>query len=278
MKTPLVVLACLSSVAATAAPTGALHGIFHLAGKIDECELVTIDISTGANTSTPTTACEGNTQAWPSFAALSEAPGAPTLIIAVEGAAAVVAVDAQTGAATRLARLANNASDPIIGLVTLKQPAGAFLVTANGVWSVSKPGGAPVRFATIDTSAFSEPVCTHAQDGGTGGAGRVFIASQREGGIIVVDMGAPASRPKVLKGLPNGAMDLCYDAARDALLQMQSYTLYSRPSTGTTSPKQVTRLPDGPGFPRCARAFVFLIFRVLTPTPTHTLSCAVSTE
>ena len=113
-----------------AAPTGSLVGLYHLAGSNTECELISLDLATGANATlfTSVAACAGLTSSFPSYSA----PGpAGALLVATDSAASVFSIDLATAASTPLGALANNASDILTGLAFFGAPGGGAFVTTQ---------------------------------------------------------------------------------------------------------------------------------------------------
>lgn len=218
--------------------SAAIVGIFHAPGEPSLCSLISIDTASGANeTLAEVDICAGLSSTFPSFSSSSDS----AIFVAISGASHAFAVAVPSGAATKLAPLANDPADDLVGAAFF--PAlGFFIVTQKGgVYNMS--GDAPALFATVP--AVVDAVVASAPSGGTGGAGRVFIADAASSNIVVLDMGAPAAAQKTLRGVAK-PMDVAFD--RESLYEVASYRLSALPVKGGAV-RTITSLPDGPGFP-----------------------------
>lgn len=221
-----------------------LIGLYHDAGDPSSCGLLSVDSVTGANKTLPrTNVCGGLQSTFPAYSAADVSAG--SLFVAISGAATAFSIDVSSGESKPLSKLANNASDELVGAVFIPG-AGFLIVTPSGVWNATKPDVLPALVAALDDS-WDSAVVTSSPDGGSGGAGRVFIADLASNSIRVVDLGAPAGPAKYIKGITKPA-DLAYDSG--ILLEEAGYQLSSLSATGGAV-KRVTSLPDGPGFPSC---------------------------
>jgi hypothetical protein len=221
-----------------------LIGLYHDAGDPSSCGLLSVDSITGENTTLPrTTVCTGLQSTFPAYSAADVSTG--SLFVAISGAVTAFSIDVSSGKSKPLSRLANNASDDLVGAVFIPG-AGFLIVTPSGIWNATTPDTLPALVAALD-DGWETAVVTSSPDGGSGGAGRVFIADLASNSIRVVDLGAPAGPAKYIKGI-NKPADLAYDSG--ILLEEAGYQLSSLSATGGAV-KRVTSLPDGPGFPSC---------------------------
>jgi hypothetical protein len=164
-----------------------------------------------------------------------------SLIVAAASGATAFAIDVKTGKSRPLGALANNASDPMCGIAFFPSDSatpGLYVVTQFGIWNSTKPGAAPSLVAPI--SGFSSAIVTSSAQ-----LGSIFIADQE--GTEVLRFDFKSRDVTALKGI-NRPMDLAISGS--TLYQQQGYTLFSLPAAGGSSPKKVTSLPNGPGFPR----------------------------
>jgi len=234
------------SAGALCAPPPRLVGLYHAPGDVTACSLLSIDLRTGANaTLARSPACAANAlPAFPSFSAADAAAG--TLFVAVAGAPTAFAVSVATGAAAPLAALANNASDELVGAAFFPgkgAAAGFFLVTQNGVWRASAPGAAPL-FAPL-ADAWPAALVAASPGGGTGGAGRLFVADAASARVRVLDMGAPGAPAAYISGVARPRV-LAVDG--EYVYEEAGYVLSRVPAAGGAV-QRVAQLTDGPGYP-----------------------------
>lgn len=235
--------ALLFLTASAAAAAARLVGLYHAPGDASSCSLITVDPTTGANTTlSPTTVCDGLVSDFPAYAAADAATN--TLFVAVSGAATAFAVDILTGASAPLAALANDPADDLVGAAFIPG-AGFLVVLQSGVYNATAPGAPASLIVALDD--WPAAVVASAPGGGTGGAGRLFVANRASTAIRVVDLGAPRAAPVALRGVAK-PMDVAFDAER--LYEVASYRLsVISAKAGGGAPALVTPLPDGPGFP-----------------------------
>jgi len=218
-----------------------LIGLFHAAGDASSCNLISIDATTGANTTLASVSvCSGLTENFPAYSSADQSTG--TLFVAITSAATVFGIDVKTGVSTPMGRLANNDSDTLVGAAFVAG-AGFLIVTPSGLWNVTEVG--PSQLLKAFTTPLNPSVVTSANDGGTGGAGRIFIADSTSNVIQIVDLGDLNAQPKEIKGITKPS-DFAHD--NGFLYQEAGYVLSSVSVNGGGA-KKVINLPNGPGFP-----------------------------
>ena len=232
---PLLRAAALLA-AASALPTGRLVGVFHGPGDVTSCSLIEVSLSTGANKTLATSvpACAELTTNYPSFSAFT----GKALLLAVNSAPAVYAVDPATGASAPLGGLPpSNDTFPLLGLVWV-EGAGALTATSLGLFNSTGPGPAAllVAFAAGEVIAGAFVVAS---------GQLVYVCDENSNAIVEVDLRDLSK--KQLKGLsaPIGTALL----SPSTLLQEKSYTLYST-ALATGKSTRLLSIPNGPGYPR----------------------------
>ena len=218
-----------------------LIGLYHAAGDASSCNLISVDAATGANTTlSSVNVCSGLVENFPAYS--SADPSTGTLFVAITSAATVFGIDVKTGVATPMGSLANNDSDTMVGAAFVAG-AGFLIVTPSGLWNATEVG--PSQLLTGFTTPLNPSVVTSSPNGGTGGAGRVFIADSTSNVIQIIDLGALDALPKEIKGITKPS-DFAYDGG--FLYQEAGYVL-SSVSVNGGGVKKVINLPNGPGFP-----------------------------
>jgi hypothetical protein len=223
--------------AASALPTGRLVGVFHAPGDVTSCSLIEVSLGTGANRTLAASvpACAQLTSNYPSFSAYT----GKSLLLAVNTAPAVYAVDPATGASAPLGGLPpSNDTFPLLGLVYV-EGAGALTATSLGLFNSTGPGPATllVAFAAGEVFAGAFVVASPPH--------LVYVCDENSNAIVAVDLRDLSK--KQLKGLaaPIGTALL----SPSTLLQEKSYTLYST-ALATGKSTRLLSIPNGPGYPR----------------------------
>lgn len=219
------------------AAMGSLVGLYHLPGDVTSCDLMRIDLATGANTTlfSKVAACTALATNYPSYSAAGP-PG--QLLVAVASAASVFSLDIATGAATPLGRLANNESDFMTGLAHWSSKMITIVTTTNGVWNVTDPGQNDLLLPLSGGDAFAEGFVF------AGPWPTLYIVDEASQNILIVDVEAAAIKRATGLGSPIGTV-----LNGRELLQEKGYVLYTTPAAGGAA-KRVLSIPDGPGYPR----------------------------
>jgi hypothetical protein len=232
---PLLLL--LAAAACAALPTGRLVTVMHAPGDVTACSLIEVSLATGENrTLAPVPACAQLATNFPSFSAFTGA----SLLLAVNSAPAVFAVDIATGASTPLGALPpSNDTFPLLGLVWV-EGAGALTATPLGLFNSTTPG-APAELL----------VAFEGSESFTGGAfvlaapPLVYVCDEGSSAIVAVDLRDLSKTALTGLASPIGSVVL----APGRLLQEKGYVLYST-ALATGKSTKVVNIPNGPGYPR----------------------------
>ena len=221
----------------SAAATGSLVGLYHLPGDVTSCDLMRIDLATGANTTlfSKVSACTALATNYPSYSAAGP-PG--QLLVAISSAQNVFALDIATGVATPRGRLANNASDFMTGLAHWAPRGITIVATTNGVWNATDPGQNDLLLPLAGGDAFAEGFVL------AGPWPTLYIVDEASQNILLVDVEAATITRATGRASPIGTV-----LNGNALLQEKDYVLYQTPAAGGAA-KRVLSIPDGPGYPR----------------------------
>jgi hypothetical protein len=228
-------LALAALTAVCAQPTGRLVGVFVAPGDVTTCKLVEVSLSTGVNkTLASVPACSQLTTNYPSFSAYD----GTSLLLAVNSAPAVLAIDPATGASTALGELPpSNDTFPLLGLVWV-EGAGALTATSLGLFNSTAPGPATLLVAFAGAEVFAGASVVAAPP-------MVYLCDEYSAAILAVDLRDLSKR--TLKGLnsPIGSVV----RSEGVLLQEKSYVLYST-ALATGKSTKLLNIPNGPGYPR----------------------------
>ena len=232
-------IALLASLAvvSSAAASGSLVGLYHVPADVTHCDLIRIDLATGANTTlfSDVSACSALTTNYPSFS--TQGP-AGRLLVAVGSAAAVFSVDIETGTAIPLGAIANNKSDIMIGVAHWPAQNVTVVGTQYGIWNASSFLQNDLLLELSGADAFGEAFVF------AGPWPTLFVVSGTSSRILLIDIEAATIKRTTGLASPIGTV-----LNGNALLQEKGYVLYSTPAAGGAA-KRVLSIPDGPGYPR----------------------------
>lgn len=166
-----------------------LLGVFRNA--VTGCSVLAINAATGTNVTLNANValCSQVQQTWPSFAVYDFA--AQELVVAVATAPNVASFNPTTGAEGVYAPLpAYNQSDEWLGMVRVAPSNGAspaiYLVSQYHLWQVTAAG----LNLVLNVNLPADAVVAAANSGGTGGAGRIFVADGGSNAVYTLDLGA----------------------------------------------------------------------------------------
>lgn len=236
MRTFAALLLLSLPLAALSAVTGSLVGLYHIPGDVSQCDLIRIDLSTGANTTlfSKVGACTALTTNFPSYSAAGP-PG--TLLVATESAASVFSVDLSGGTTTPLGKIANNVSDIMTGLAHWGN--GITVVTTQyGVWNATDPGQNDLLLPLSGADAVGEGFVF------AGPWPTLYVVDEASSNILLVNVEAATLEHVSGLNSPIGSV-----LNGKELLQEKGYVLYVTPAGGGSA-KKILNIPDGPGYPR----------------------------